>query len=169
MANVGVHLSQVLHLFVQQFQHPIGQHVHLVCHTRQTLGRVPLRILQGLRALPRLEVVPLAVGRQLVEVLVAVSQLFPGLGDPLLEQLRHLHTQLVLRHLCVCEREGCEEHAPISYACASNSAMTCISTPKSALILADSSLLRGLLYPSPGRLPSVLPHAVPLIPGLLQP
>ena len=163
MANVGVHLSQVLHLFVQQFQHPIGQHVHLVGHTRQTLGRVPLRILQGLRALPRLEVVPLAVGRQLVEVLVAVSQLLPGLGDPLLEQLRHLHTQLVLRHLCVCEREGCEEHAPISYACASNlRALFPLATPKSALILADSSLLYR-------RLPSVLPHAVPLIPGLLQP
>ena len=60
MADVSLHLAQVLHLFVQELQHTRGQHVHLV---------VLLRVLQCLSTLPRLDAVPLAVVGQLVYAL----------------------------------------------------------------------------------------------------
>ena len=100
VADVRLHLSHVLHLLVQQFQHARGEHVDLVRHACQTLRRIALRVLERLRTLARLDVVSLAVGGQIVKVLMAVPQLFPRLGDAVLEQFRHLLIQLVLRHLC---------------------------------------------------------------------
>ena len=44
VADVSLHLAQVLHLFVQELQHARGQHVHLVGHASQTLRRVLLRV-----------------------------------------------------------------------------------------------------------------------------
>ena len=73
VADVSLHLAQVLHLFVQELQHARGQHVHLVGHAGQTLRRVLLRVLQCLGSLPRLDVVPFAVVGRLVSVLVALG------------------------------------------------------------------------------------------------